>query len=112
MTQSQKLSLIVTTEKEIRDRVNHLLTSGGTAIVQFSSDTAKDQVAEKKFLRLRGHDWRYGVSWENVIIPLYITKKCIIPISGHPKIGFRLLLYFLEKSRKIYTELMEDKGED
>lgn len=58
MTQSQKLSLIVTTEKEIRDRVNHLLTSGGTAIVQFFSDTAKDQVAEKKFLRLRGHDWR------------------------------------------------------
>lgn len=60
MTQSQKLSMVVTTEKEIEDRMKHLppIKQGGSTIVRFFSDTAKDQIAEKKLIRLQGHEWR------------------------------------------------------
>ena len=60
MTQSQKLSMIVTTEKEIEDKLHRLspFKQGGSYIVQFFSDTAKDEIAEKKLFRLRGHQWR------------------------------------------------------
>lgn len=60
MTLSQKLSMIVTSEKEIKDRIHQLSSfkQGGTTIVRYFSDTAKDEIAEKKLLRLRGHEWR------------------------------------------------------
>lgn len=60
MTQSQKLSLIVTTEKEIKDKLHPLspFKQGGSVIVRFFSDVAKDEVARKKLLNLRGHGWR------------------------------------------------------